>query len=124
MWYLIKENLLNLAQRLASFYIMYDMYSSDQVQTTPFIPLLLESLESSQNNIEKKALIDILEFKFTASKMTIEEFISQNKNIEEVLISFMESNTGRMVYDDSTKLWWDGPVAVAQEYKAEMGLAG
>lgn len=36
----------------------------------------------------------------------------------------MESNTGRMVYDDSTKLWWDGPSAVVQEYKNEMGIIG
>lgn len=36
----------------------------------------------------------------------------------------MESNTGRMVYDDSTKLWWDGPVAVVQEYKNEMEIVG
>lgn len=48
----------------------------------------------------------------------------QNTNTEEVLISFMKSNTGRMVYDDLTKLWWDGPVAVAQEYKNEMGIVG
>lgn len=48
----------------------------------------------------------------------------QHKDIEEVLIAFMESNTGRMVYDDSTKLWWDGPAAVAQEYKTEMGIVG
>lgn len=47
----------------------------------------------------------------------------QNKNTEEVLISFMESNTGRMIYDDSTKFWWDGPVAAVQEYKSEMGIA-
>ena len=57
------------------------------------------------------------------AKMAVEQLAKeQNKNIEEVLISFMESNTGRMVYDDSTKLWWDGPSAVAQEYKNEMGI--
>ena len=57
------------------------------------------------------------------AKMVVEQLAKeQNKNIEEVLISFMESNTGRMVYDDSTKLWWDGPSAVAQEYKNEMGI--
>ena len=57
------------------------------------------------------------------AKMTVEQLAKeQNKNIEEVFISFMESNTGRMVYDDSTKLWWDGPLSVAQEYKNEMGI--
>lgn len=58
------------------------------------------------------------------TKMAVEKLAKeQNKDVEEVLISFMESNTGRMVYDDSTKLWWDGPAAVAQEYKTEMGIA-
>lgn len=59
------------------------------------------------------------------TKMAVEQLAKeQNKDIEEVLISFMESNTGRMVYDDSTKLWWDGPLSVVQEYKNEMGIVG
>lgn len=59
------------------------------------------------------------------AKMAVELIAKeQHKNIEEVLISFMESNTGKMVYDDSTKLWWDGPAAVVQEYKNELGIAG
>lgn len=59
------------------------------------------------------------------TKMAVEQLAKeQNRNIEEVLISFMKSNTGRMVYDDSTKLWWDGPSSVVQEYKTEMGIVG
>ena len=59
------------------------------------------------------------------TKMAVEQLAKeQNKNTEEVLISFMESNTCRMVYDDSTKLWWDGPATVVQEYKTEMGIVG
>ena len=59
------------------------------------------------------------------AKMAVAQLAKeQNKNIEEILISFMKSNTGRMVYDDSTKLWWDGPSAVVQEYKNEMGIVG
>ncbi len=59
------------------------------------------------------------------TKMVVEQLAKElNKNSEEVLISFMESNTGKMVYDDSTKLWWDGPLAVVQEYKTEMGIVG
>ncbi|MBQ0050603.1 MAG: hypothetical protein KBT11_00895 [Treponema sp.] len=59
------------------------------------------------------------------TKMAVEQLAKeQKKNTDEVLISFMESNTGRMVYDDSTKLWWDGPVAVVQEYKNEMRIVG
>ncbi len=55
--------------------------------------------------------------------MAIERIAKEeNKNTEDILISFMKSNTGQMVYDDSTKFWWDGPAAVAQEYKKEMGI--
>ena len=40
LWFLLKENLLNLIQRLSSFYLLYDIYKQEQVNTTPFIPLL------------------------------------------------------------------------------------
>ena len=41
LWIMIKENLLNLSQRLASFYIIYDMYKQEDSKTTPFVPLFL-----------------------------------------------------------------------------------
>ena len=31
--------------------------------------------------------------------------LSRKEHKEDVLISFMESNTAKMLYDDSTKLW-------------------
>ena len=37
---------------------------------------------------------------------------------EELLLEFMKSNTAKMLYDDSTKLWWDDSSAVAEEFKA------
>ena len=36
LWIMIKQNLLNLSQRLASFYIIYDMYKQEDSKTTPF----------------------------------------------------------------------------------------
>ena len=38
---------------------------------------------------------------------------------EELLLEFMKSNTAKMLYDDSTKLWWDGPSAVVEEFKSQ-----
>lgn len=50
--------------------------------------------------------------------MTVEQLAKEtNQSIEKVLLDFMESNTAKMLYDDSTKLWWDGPSAIAEEYK-------
>ena len=54
LWIMIKQNLLSLSQRLASFYIIYDMYKQEDSKTTPFIPLFLECLEKTNIIIEKK----------------------------------------------------------------------
>lgn len=50
--------------------------------------------------------------------MTVEQLSNEtHQNPEKVLLDFMESNTAKMLYDDNTKLWWDGPSATAEEYK-------
>ena len=59
------------------------------------------------------------------TKMAVEQIArEENKNIEDVLISFMESNTGRMVYDDSTKLWCDGfyNFSISPEFNLNDGM--
>ena len=86
LWIMIKENLLNLSQRLASFYIIYDMYKQEDSKTTPFVPLFLECLEKSTINIEKKMLKDLIEFNSSSSKITIREYIENGKNLENIEI--------------------------------------
>ena len=52
------------------------------------------------------------------AKMAIEELAQETKqNQEKVLLEFMKSKTAKMLYDDSTKLWWNGPSSVAEEFK-------
>ena len=52
--------------------------------------------------------------------MVVEGLVKEtNQPQERVLLDFMESNTAKMLYDDSTKLWWDGPSAIAEEFKQE-----
>jgi hypothetical protein len=34
-----------------------------------------------------------------------------------MLLEFLKSNTAKMLYDDSTKLWWDGPSSIAEDFK-------
>lgn len=54
------------------------------------------------------------------AKMAIEQLAQETKlPQEELLLEFMKSNTAKMLYDDSTKLWWDGPSAVAEEFKSQ-----
>ena len=52
--------------------------------------------------------------------MAVEQLAKEtNQSMEKVLLDFMESNTAKMLYDDSTKLWWDGPSATAEEFKKQ-----
>ncbi len=38
---------------------------------------------------------------------------------EEVLLKFMQSEMAEKLYDDSLKLWWDGPDAFRERYEKE-----
>ena len=38
----------------------------------------------------------------------------------QALAGFLASRTAEMLYDDETKLWWDGPAAIAQMYEREI----
>ena len=50
--------------------------------------------------------------------MAVEKIAKDSQRPEEdVLVEFMESNTAKMLYDDSNKLWWDGPDATAEEFE-------
>ena len=52
--------------------------------------------------------------------MAVEQISEETKQPQEkVLLDFMKSNTAKMLYDDSTKLWWDGPSATAEEYLSQ-----
>ena len=49
--------------------------------------------------------------------MAVEQLSQETRQPQEkVLLDFMESNAAKMLYDDSTKLWWDGPSATAAEF--------
>ena len=38
----------------------------------------------------------------------------------QALAKFLSSRTGRLLYDEQSKLWWDGPSAIAQMYEDEI----
>lgn len=54
--------------------------------------------------------------------MTVSE-IAEDMNIStsEALARFLKSKIGKMVYDDSTKTWWDGPSYLAEAFEKEIG---
>lgn len=38
----------------------------------------------------------------------------------QALTAFLSSRTAEMLYNDETKLWWNGPAAIAQMYEDEI----
>ena len=54
--------------------------------------------------------------------MTLEELANeQNRKPTEIFKDFLASKTAAELYDEETKTWWDGPSAVAQMYREEVG---
>lgn len=45
---------------------------------------------------------------------------STGKNSKDVLVDFILSKTGKALYDDSTKLWCNGPSYIAEMYMDEI----
>ena len=41
--------------------------------------------------------------------------------VEQAAVEFLSSHTAEMLFDDDTKLWWDGPSAVVGDYMDEVG---
>ena len=40
------------------------------------------------------------------------------------IAGLLSSQTGQMLYDEETKLWWDGPSAIARMYEDEIRSKG
>lgn len=38
----------------------------------------------------------------------------------EVMVNFIHSSTGKLLYDPKSKLWWCGPSDIAEMYKKEL----
>ena len=56
--------------------------------------------------------------------LTVNELaVQQNISPTDVLPVFMRSRTAGILYDESTKLWWDGPSVIAEMYREEMSSA-
>ncbi len=53
--------------------------------------------------------------------MAVEEIAEETgRDSKEVLVDFILSKTGKALYDESTKLWCNGPSYLAEMYMEEM----
>ena len=53
--------------------------------------------------------------------MVTEEIAEETgKDRKDVLTDFLCSKTGKALYDENTKLWWNGPAYIAELYMEEL----
>lgn len=64
---------------------------------------------------QKKYAIDLM------VTLVMEELLGEtDEDPAKVLSEFISSATGRLLYDESSKLWWNGPAYIAEMYKREI----
>jgi len=57
---LLQDQLLTQTQRLVGFYLLYDIYKNETLPTTPFVPIVLETVEQTNDLVERKFLLQFL----------------------------------------------------------------
>merc|ERR1719238_2380219 len=57
---LLQDQLLTQTQRLVGFYLLYDIYRNETLPTTPFVPIVLETVEQTSDVVERKFLLQFL----------------------------------------------------------------
>ena len=75
---LIKDNLLNVTQRLISFYIIYLMKSKFNLDIGPFLPLIIETIQTTKYKTEQNFLFDLLNNQIDYINSTVKNFLKDN----------------------------------------------
>lgn len=56
--------------------------------------------------------------------LVVEELAKESDRAPDVILKeFISSKTGALLYDESSKLWWNGPAYIADMYRKEKKAA-
>ena len=87
---LIKDNLLNVHQRLISFYILYYIQKSEQLEINPFLPLIIETIQLSKNKNEQSFLSDILLNQINYLNISVKNYIQDNSKTVKLNVPYIQ----------------------------------
>ena len=76
--FLLKDNVLNISQRIISYYLLYEISKDQKTETNPYIPIILEMLKKSQNKNEQNFLIDFLYNQINYLNITVRNYLNDN----------------------------------------------
>ena len=74
---LLKDNMLNLSQRIISYFILYNIPQKENTEANPFLFIILEQLKNSNDEREQDFLIDFLYKKINYLNKTVNEYINE-----------------------------------------------
>ena len=91
--FLLKDNLLNISQRIISYYILYEISKDQKAETNPYIPIILEMLKKSQNKNEQNFLIDFLYNQINYLNITVQNYLNDNSrerniNLNQIILQW------------------------------------
>ena len=82
---LINDNLLNISQRIISFYIIDIIQKQLNAKNHPFFPLFLETMNKTKYKIEQNFLLDLLNNRMTFINSTVKNYLKENTIINDNL---------------------------------------
>lgn len=75
---LLEDNLLNIHQRIISYFILYDIIKKEETEINTFLPFIIEKLRNSNDNYEQNFLVDFLLRHINYLNLTIDNYLKQN----------------------------------------------
>lgn len=84
---LLKDNLLNISQRIICYFILYNISKYNKMETNPFLIVILDNLKNSNDINEQNFLIDFLYKKINYVNKTIKEYLNEKKKVMKISIT-------------------------------------
>ena len=73
--FLLRDNLLNIYQRIISYYILFEISKQEKIVSNPYIPIILEMLQKSQNKNEQIFLEDFIYNQINYLDVTVQNYL-------------------------------------------------
>ena len=73
--FLLRDNLLNIHQRIISYYILFEISKQEKMISNPYVPIILEMLQRSKNKNEQIFLEDFLCSQINYLEITVQNYL-------------------------------------------------
>ena len=85
---LLRDNLLNIHQRIISYYILFEISKQEKMISNPYVPIILEMLQRSQNKNEQIFLEGFLYNQINYLDITVQNYLKDTT--KELKIDLMQ----------------------------------